>query len=177
MSKTLDLGPITAYAIAVKNGFVGTEQEWLESLKCSSVTDEQVSSAVDAYLESHPDATVPDGSVSEDKLAQDVKDKFRSLSEEIANIGGGAGTGVPGPAGADGVGIQSVEQTTTSTEDGGTNVVTVTKTDGTTSTFEVRNGGKGTTPQKGTDYWTAEDQQSIVSDVLAALPTWEGGNY
>ena len=45
--------------------------------------------------------------------------------------------------GADGVGIQSVEQTTTSTEDGGTNVVTVTKTDGTTSTFEVRNGGGG----------------------------------
>lgn len=96
MSKTLDLGPITAYAIAVKNGFVGTEQEWLESLKCSSVTDEQVSSAVDAYLESHPDATVPDGSVSEDKLAQDVKDKFDALSEEIANIGGGAGTGAPG---------------------------------------------------------------------------------
>ena len=51
--------------------------------------------------------------------------------------------GAPGPAGADGVGIQSVEQTTTSTEYGGTNVVTVTKTDGTTSTFEVRNGDGG----------------------------------
>ena len=36
-----------------------------------------------------------------------------------------------------------MEQTTTSTEDGGTNIVTVTKTDGTTSTFEVRNGSKG----------------------------------
>lgn len=41
------------------------------------------------------------------------------------------------------VGIQSVEQTTTSTEDSGINVITVTKTDGATSTFEVRNGGKG----------------------------------
>ena len=56
--------------------------------------------------------------------------------------------GTKGPAGADGVGIQSVEQTTTSTEDGGTNVVTVTKTDGTSSTFQVRNGGKG---DKGAD--------------------------
>lgn len=38
-------------------------------------------------------------------------------------------------------------------------------------------GEKGDTPQKGTDYWTAADQQSIVDDVLAALPTWEGGSY
>lgn len=45
--------------------------------------------------------------------------------------------------GEEGVGIQSVEQTTTSTEDSGINVITVTKTDGATSTFEVRNGGKG----------------------------------
>ena len=38
-------------------------------------------------------------------------------------------------------------------------------------------GDKGDTPQKGTDYWTVADQQSIVDDVLAALPTWEGGSY
>lgn len=85
-----------------------------------------------------------------------------------------------------GVGIQSVEQTTTSAEDGGTNVVTVTKTDGTTSTFSIKNGSKGSTgqagadghtPIKGTDYWTEADKQAIVDDVLAALPTWEGGNY
>ena len=38
-------------------------------------------------------------------------------------------------------------------------------------------GADGYTPQKGTDYWTAEDQSEIVDDVLAALPTWEGGTY
>lgn len=59
--------------------------------------------------------------------------------------------GDTGPAGADGVGIQSVDQTTTSTEDGGTNVITVTKTDGTSSTFSVRNGGKGSTGPAGAD--------------------------
>lgn len=32
MSKAIDLGPVTAYAIAVKNGFTGTEAEWLASL-------------------------------------------------------------------------------------------------------------------------------------------------
>lgn len=57
--------------------------------------------------------------------------------------------GLAGSDGKDGVGIQSVEQTTTSTEDGGTNVVTVTKTDGTTSTFYVRNGSQGSTGPAG----------------------------
>lgn len=32
MSEKVNLGPITAYAIAVKNGYVGTEQEWLNEI-------------------------------------------------------------------------------------------------------------------------------------------------
>ena len=43
--------------------------------------------------------------------------------------------------------------------------------------FKGDKGDKGDTPVKGTDYWTAADKQGIVSDVLAALPTWEGGSY
>lgn len=50
---------------------------------------------------------------------------------------------IKGSKGDPGTGIQSVVQTTTSTADGGNNVVTVTKTDGTTSTFTVKNGSKG----------------------------------
>ncbi len=38
-------------------------------------------------------------------------------------------------------------------------------------------GPAGYTPQKGTDYWTAADKAAMVSDVLAALPTWTGGSY
>ena len=51
--------------------------------------------------------------------------------------------------GDDGVGVASVEQTTTSTEDGGANVMTVTLTDGTVYNFSVRNGNKGSTGDKG----------------------------
>lgn len=57
-----------------------------------------------------------------------------------ADGNGGSGTG---GTGADSVGIRSVQQTTASTEDEGINVITVTKTDGTSSTFEIRNGSKG----------------------------------
>lgn len=41
------------------------------------------------------------------------------------------------------VGISSIEQTTTSNADGGSNVVTVTLSNGTKSTFTVKNGSKG----------------------------------
>lgn len=45
---------ITAYDIAVKHGFVGTEEEWLESLKGDSATDEQVARAVAEYMAKNP---------------------------------------------------------------------------------------------------------------------------
>ena len=89
--------------------------------------------------------------------------------------GGAAILPVESINGADGIGIQSVEQTTTSTVDGGINVITVTKTDGTSSTFTVKNGSKGSTgatgaagedgytPVRGTDYWTADDIATIQS--------------
>ena len=38
-------------------------------------------------------------------------------------------------------------------------------------------GANGKTPVKGTDYWTAADKSAMVSDVLTALPTWNGGSY
>lgn len=84
------------------------------------------------------------------------------------SISGGSGSG-------DGVGVQSVVQTTTSTTDGGTNIITVTLTDGTKSTFQVKNGSKGSkgtngyTPVKGTDYWTNADKNEIKSYVDEAI--------
>lgn len=70
----------------------------------------------------------------------------------------------------------TVKSVNTSSADGGSNVVTF--SDG--KTLTVKNGSKGspgtngTTPVKGTDYWTAADRQSMVNDVLAALPVYGG---
>lgn len=38
-------------------------------------------------------------------------------------------------------------------------------------------GVKGDTPVKGVDYCTEDDKQEMVDAVLAALPTWNGGEY
>ena len=42
-------------------------------------------------------------------------------------------------------------------------------------TIEIPSGGY--TPVRGTDYWTAADQEQIVSDVLAALPNAQGVSF
>lgn len=84
-------------------------------------------------------------------------------------------TGATGPAGSDGIGIKSVAQTTTSSADGGSNVITVTKTDNTTSTFTVKNGRKGSTgpagktPVKGVDYYTPEDKTELTDIMTDTL--------
>ena len=46
-----------------------------------------------------------------------------------------------------------------------------------TKTVDVLDGSNGTTPVKGTDYWTSADKTEMVNSVLAALPTWKGGSY
>lgn len=57
--------------------------------------------------------------------------------------------------------------------------VTTIKADGVTiaTVNDGTDGTNGHTPVKGTDYWTAADQASMVQDVLAALPTWTEGSY
>lgn len=98
--------------------------------------------------------------------------------------------GQPGTPGKDGTSV-TVSSVSESTMDGGTNVVTF--SDG--KKLNIRNGSQGSpgtpgkdgtngkdgnpgySPVRGTDYWTLADQTQIVSDVLAALPTWNGGSY
>lgn len=232
---------ISAYGIAVKHGFVGTEKEWLDSLN-GTVDEEMVRAFVEAYLRANPiDAPVTSvngktgdvkltasdvGALSEVALDNAIND---ALAQAKASGEFDGENGKNGADGADGVGIREVKQTTTSTVSGGKNVVTVYLTNGSTYTFTVYNGQKGAdgtggegggtgedgvsvsdaaindygelvlylsngdeinvglvvgangedgkTPVKGTDYWTASDKAGIVSDVLSALPTWNGGSY
>lgn len=82
--------------------------------------------------------TKPSGGIPASDLAPDV-----FLQGEKGEKGD------TGPKGEDGVGITSVVQTTTSSVDGGSNVVTVTLSDGKTSTFTVKNGSKGSQGEKG----------------------------
>jgi hypothetical protein len=83
----------------------------------------------------------PSGGIPASDLAPDV-----FLQGEKGEKGDKGDTGATGPQG---VSVTSVVQTTTSSADGGSNVVTVTLSDGKTSTFTVKNGSKGSQGEKG----------------------------
>lgn len=117
-------------------------------------------------------------------LATEDKTNLVAAINEAAKSGGGSG------GGKDGTGIASITYKGKD-EDGG-NVYTVLLTDGSSYDITAPKGAKGDkgdkgdtgnpgaaghTPEKGVDYWTAADKSGIVDDVLAALPTWTGGNY
>lgn len=73
-----------------------------------------------------------------------------------------------------GIGVKSVKQTTKSLVSGGTNVITVTLTDGRTSTFEILN---GLSPKKGVDYWTAADKAEILKYIYDNIPIAEEAEF
>lgn len=88
--------------------------------------------------------TKPSGGIPASDLAPDV-----FLQGEKGDKGDKGDTGATGPQGPQGVSVTSVAQTTTSSADGGSNVVTVTLSDGKTSTFTVKNGSKGSQGEQG----------------------------
>lgn len=124
--------------------------------------------------------SVSNGIYNSDIVVEQYSDILEKWKEELFSTGGESGETVTdeqiaaavedyltenpieGGQGKDGVGILSVEQTTTSTADGGENVVTVTKTDNTTSTFTVRNGSKGNTGDSGADGVNGKDGVSVT---------------
>ena len=97
--------------------------------------------------------------------------------------------GADGKDGADGVGVTKVQQTTTSNADGGTNVITITLSNGQTFTFNVKNGSKGSTGEPGKDgargpegppgadgkSFTVNGRYDTLAALKAAHPTGSAG--
>lgn len=153
---TLPTNGESAYQIALKTGFEGTEEEWLASLKGEKGDRGEKGEQGEIGL------TGPQGEQGAKGEKGDKGDKGDRGEQGLQGIQGPAGpqgeqgiqgiqgnTGSQGPKGNDGIGILSVEQTTTSSEDEGENIVTITKTDGSTSNITIKNGSKGNTGPQG----------------------------
>lgn len=112
---------LSAYEVAVVNGFSGTEEEWLESLKGKDGKDGVV--------------------------GKDGADGYTPVKGVDYFDGADGKDGVDGKDGADGKdgnSIQSIDRTAGNGAPGTTDTYTVTLTDGSTSTFDVYNGADGT---------------------------------
>ena len=134
--------------------------------------------------ESEPESNVNAGDLWLNTITYDV---YWTSSGDVSgvvnwkykgNIKGAAGT--PGAKGDTPVITATKSGKVTTIKADGVTIATVSDgADGTNGTNGTngKDGADGHTPVKGTDYWTAADQASMVQDVLAALPTWTGGRY
>lgn len=128
-----------------------------------NITDEQIQEAVNKYLEENP--------IVSSNLYMRVDSGYIQFSQDNKNWQNViALSDLKGEKGNDGVGISTVKQTTTSSSDGGTNVITVTKTDGSTSTFSVKNGSKGSTGAAGKDGSDASVTTANIKTALGYTP-------
>ena len=163
-------------------------------MKCSSAQHVDSAGYTSEYVTSANRSAYPDSGLQNEyryeyrgTIGQTVsksgvmEDNIESLTKDVdylkKNCTGGSGSsGGTGSNGKDGVGILRVEQTTTSTEDGGTNIVTVTKTktNGEKSTFQVRNGSKGSKGDKG-DAGAKGDTGVTPNFTIGTVNTLESG--
>lgn len=138
----------SAYELAMENGFEGTVEEWLASLKgADGVVGENGADGKDGVngADGHDGKDGVDGKSAYDLWKEIPGNENKSLNEFFETYKGQDGTnGTNGQDGEDGVSITSVVQTTIATADSGKNIVTVTLSNGTTSDFEILNGSKGT---------------------------------
>ena len=170
----------SAYEIAVDNGYVGSEEEWLESLKGTDGTDGvngvngkdglNGADGLSAYEIAVDNGF--SGTETEWLLSLKGADGVQGAKGDKGDKGDTGEQGVkgekgdPGATGADGY---SPTATVTQTQNGAT--VSITDKNGTT-TANISNGVNGS------DYiLTAQDKSDIADLVLAELPTTQGVQY
>lgn len=142
----------------------------MDEFEKNGVSEEKLSKAIEEYLDANPvtetDPTVSDwakesekpkytakevGALSQDDLQNGVNLALKQAKES------GEFNGADGKDGKDGVdGKNGIDG-----KDGQNGI----------------DGKDGKTPEKGKDYFTESDKAEFVTDVLNALPTWNGGAY
>lgn len=153
----------SAYQIAVDNGFTGTEEQWLASLKGA------------------------DGTMTFEDLTPEQKASLKGDKGDKGDPGdkGEKGDkGDKGDTGATGINGQSAYQIATNQGFVGTEVEWLTSLKGDKGEtgavgpqgergVQGPTGAAGTTPVRGTDYWTTEDQTAIINAVVAQFTDGE----
>lgn len=156
----------SAYEISVKNGFKGTEKEWLESLNGSDgkngadgkdgLNGSDGADGKTAYQYAQDGGYTGSEKEFAEKLAQEnpTKEEFSKLSEDIADL---KENGIGGSVSDEQI-KKVVDEALTEAKESGE--------------FD---GEDGYTPQKGIDYFTEADKDQIVEEILENLPDIPSG--
>lgn len=104
------------------------------------------------------------GKAVRDDTARTVANEAKTLAEEALAGGGGSGSGENGATFTPNV---DAEGNLSWTNDKGLE---------NPETVNIK-GADGYTPVREVDYFTAADKAQLVNEVIAQLPTWNGGSY
>lgn len=161
----------SAYQIAVENGFEGTEEEWLASLKGEpgQADAEQVEQIITDYLEKNPiEGVTPD---QVDQVVQSALQEAKESGEFDGEKGDDGGYYAPS---VDDIGILTWEASKAGMP--AVPAANIKGKDGYTPKkgIDYFDGEPGKTPVKGTDYFTAAEKDEMVNAVIAALPVYGG---
>lgn len=167
---SVELGASVFFAMRGEKGDKGDPGE--DGVGIASITKVSTQGLVDTYAITYTDGT---------------STTFQVTNGAKGEQGEQGTPGAPGAAGADGVSVSSIVQTTTSTASGGINIITVTLSNGATSTFEIRNGAKGDPAEQlivymtesGGTYSLDQDVREIetalsTSDAIDCCLMWDG---
>ena len=132
----------SAYESAVKLGYDGTEQDWLNTLKGKSAFQLAVEEGY-AYTQSDWLQSLKGEKGDKGDQGETGKSAYQTAVENGLTSAQTQTEWIAELKGDKGDSITSVEQTTTSTDNGGTNVITCTLSTGETSNFNIKNGEKG----------------------------------
>lgn len=171
-NKLTELRGYSAYDIAVLNGFEGSEEEWLKSLKGEkgdpgSGGGGSVATVNGIAPDENGNIELPEGTQGPPgKDGISVTHQWNGTTLFVTSASGTTfadlkgDKGDKGDTGAQGVqGVQGIQGIQGDKGDKGDT------------------GIAGKTPVKGTDYYTDADKAEMVNMVLTALPTWQGGSY
>ena len=91
MSKNMKIGPYSAYAIAVKYGYTGTEEQWVKEQEANRVASEQAAQRAEAAATRSETAAIrdTDPTLSVSGKAADAKvtgDKISELREGLDDL-------------------------------------------------------------------------------------------
>lgn len=177
----------SAYEVAKKNGFEGSEEEWLDSLKGADGQDGKDGYTPVKGTDYFDGANGQDGFSPTAKVEQTNNGATITIMDKNGTTNATVLNGKDGQNGTDGKDGTSVTVTNVSesTADGGSNIITF----GDGNTLTIKNGSKGSkgdkgdtgeqgengadgyTPIKGVDYFTETDKEEIVQQVITALGT------
>ena len=88
MGKVISVGPYSAYGIAVKHGYEGTEEEWISSVERDRVAAEKAAKEAKEFAKADPTLTISGAPADASATGQGLNNRYTKaeIDDKLKNI-------------------------------------------------------------------------------------------